>query len=41
MKMGEDFLLLIPVNGITSKSLANTLINTLDKLDIDLKYLRG
>ncbi|XP_060845979.1 zinc finger MYM-type protein 1-like [Rhopalosiphum padi] len=41
MQMREDFLTFVPVTDVTGMGLANTLLNTLDKLGIDLKYLRG
>jgi len=41
MKMREDFLMFVPVTDVTGMGLANTLLNTLNKLGIDLKYLRG
>lgn len=33
--------MIIPVDDVTCKGLVNTLLNTLDKFGIDLKYLRG
>ncbi|XP_022181250.1 52 kDa repressor of the inhibitor of the protein kinase-like [Myzus persicae] len=41
MKMREDFLMFVSVTDVTCMGLANTLLNTLDKLGINLKYLRG
>lgn len=41
MQMREDFLTFVPVTDVIGMGLANTLLNTLDKLGIDLKYLRG
>lgn len=41
MKMEKDFLMFVPVNDITGKGLLNILLNILDKLGIDLKYLRA